>query len=52
MSKQLNLKALVREEVAKILENQSTTTGDKNLFDDLPAVDMHIDDNGYMSINI
>lgn len=52
MSKSLNLKALVREEIAKILENQSTTTGDKNLFDDLPAVDMHIDDNNYMSINI
>ena len=46
MSKSLNLKALVREEIAKVLENQSTTTGDKNLFDDLPAVDLHIDDNG------
>ncbi len=52
MSKHLDLKALVREEVAKIIESQSTSTGDKDLFDDLPAVDMHIDDNGYMSISI
>ena len=47
-----NLKQLVKEEINKILEDQSTTTGDKNLFDDLPAVDMHIDDNENMSINI
>lgn len=33
-------------------ETQSTTTGDENLYDDLPAVDMHIDDNGHMSISI
>ena len=46
------LKQLVKEEIRKVLENQSTTTGDEDLFDDLPAVDMHIDDNGQMSINI
>ena len=50
--KKSDLKELIREEINKILEDQSTTTGDKNLFDDLPAVDMHIDDNGFMSINI
>lgn len=33
-------------------ETQSVTTGDENLYDDLPAVDMHIDDNGHMSISI
>ena len=47
-----SLKQLVKEEINKVLEDQSTTTGDKNLFDDLPAVDMHIDDNGFMSIHI
>ena len=46
------LKQFIKEEIEKIIEDQSTTTGDKNLFDDLPAVDMHIDDNGFMSINI
>ena len=35
-----------------IKESESTTTGDDNLYDDIPAVDMHIDDNGHMSINI
>lgn len=30
----------------------STTTGDSNLFDDIPAVDLHIDDSGNMSISI
>jgi len=33
-------------------ESESTTTGDDNIYDDLPAVDMHIDDNGHMSIDI
>jgi flagellar basal body-associated protein FliL len=47
-----NLKQLIKEEINKILEDQSSTTGDENLFDDIPAVDMHIDDNGFMSINI
>ena len=46
------LKALIKEEYNNMLEDQSTTTGDKDLFDDIPAVDMHIDDNGFMSINI
>ena len=46
------LKQFIKEEIEKIIENQSTTTGDKDIFDDLPAVDMHIDDNGFMSINI
>jgi len=46
------LRSLIREELAKALENQSTTTGDDNVYDDLPAVDMHIDDNGMMSITI
>jgi hypothetical protein len=52
MLKHSELKAIVKEELTKILDSQSTSTGDKDLFDDLPAVDMHIDDNGYMSINI
>ena len=35
-----------------IKESESSTTGDDNLYDDIPAVDMHIDDNGHMSISI
>jgi hypothetical protein len=50
--KKSQLKQLIKEEIHNLLEDQSTTTGDKDLFDDLPAVDMHIDDNGFMSINI
>lgn len=33
-------------------ENVSTTTGDEFIYDDLPAVDMHIDNSGNMSISI
>jgi 3-polyprenyl-4-hydroxybenzoate decarboxylase len=41
------------EKLKKVVkETESTTTGDDNLYDDLPAVDMHIDDNGHMSISI
>ena len=50
--KKSDLHNIIKEEIQKILENQSITTGDENLFDDLPAVDMHIDDNGFMSITI
>jgi hypothetical protein len=35
-----------------IKEAESTSTNDDNLYDDLPAVDMHIDDNGHMSVSI
>jgi len=46
-------KKLIREEVGKVVaEMDSTTTGDDSLFDDLPAVDLHIDDSGNMSISI
>jgi hypothetical protein len=47
-----DLRRIIKEEIQKTLEDQSTTTGDENLFDDLPSVDMHIDDNEFMSINI
>ena len=50
--KKSQLKQIIKEEIHNLIEDQSTTTGDKDLFDDLPAVDMHIDDNGFMSINI
>lgn len=47
-----DLKRVIRKELYKILKEEDTTTGDNDLFDDLPAVDMHIDDNGNMSITI
>lgn len=47
-----DLKRVIREELYKILKEETTSTGDDDLFDDLPAVDMNIDDNGYMSISI
>lgn len=47
-----DFKRVIREELYKILKEETATTGDDNLFDDLPAVDMHIDDNGQMSIII
>jgi len=50
--KKSELRQIIKEEINKTFENQSTTTGDKDLFDDIPSVDMHIDDNGFMSINI
>ena len=51
--KKLELQKVIKEEVKKaIAEMESTTTGDESLFDDLPAVDLHIDDNGNMSISI
>jgi hypothetical protein len=51
--KKSEFKKLIREEVGKVVaEMDSTTTGDDNLFDDLPAVDLHIDDSGNMSISI
>lgn len=51
--KATELKKLIREEIRKVVaEMESTTTGDESLFDDLPAVDLHIDDNGNMSISI
>ena len=47
------LQQIIREEIRKVVtEMESTTTGDESLFDDLPAVDLHIDDNGNMSITI
>jgi hypothetical protein len=47
------LRQLIKEEIKKVtMEMDSTTTGDDNIFDDLPAVDLHIDDNGHMSISI
>ena len=47
-----DLRRIIKEEIQKIPEYQSTTTGDEDLFDDLPSIDMHIDDNGFMSITI
>jgi hypothetical protein len=46
------LKHIIRREITLVLEADSATTGDSDLFDDLPAVDLHIDDKGFMSINI
>ena len=37
---------------SNLKEAESTSTNDDNLYDDLPAVDMHIDDNGHMSVSI
>ena len=50
--KKSHLLKIIKEEIQSIIEAESSTTNDSDLFDDLPAVDMHIDDNGYMSINI
>ena len=51
--KKSQLQSIIREEAQKALkEMDTTTTGDDNLFDDIPAVDLHIDDSGNMSITI
>ena len=51
--KKSQLQSIIREEAQKALkEMDTTTTGDTNLFDDIPAVDLHIDDSGNMSITI
>ena len=51
--KKSQLQSIIREEAQKALkEMDTTTTGDNNLFDDIPAVDLHIDDSGNMSITI
>ncbi len=50
--KKSQLLEIVKEEIRLALESDSATTGDSNLFDDLPAVDLHIDDSGNMSITI
>ena len=47
-----DLLEVIKEEVQSVLETNSATTGDTNIFDDLPAVDLHIDDNNQMSISI
>ncbi len=47
-----DLLQVIKEEVRSVLEADSATSGDNDLFDDLPAVNLHIDDNGYMSISI
>ena len=47
-----DLLQVIKEEVQSVLEADSATTGDTDLYDDLPAVDLHIDDNNQMSISI
>ena len=51
--KKSHLQQIIREEVlSAIKEMDSTTTGNDFLYDDIPAVDLHIDDKGNMSITI